>query len=240
MTGSDTRRRAIEAITSYKVPEEDFSGEPLGELFGRNVFTKAVMAARLPKTVYKSLLATIERGAPLDPANADVVASAMKDWAIEKGASHYAHVFYPLTGLTAEKHDSFLEPDGSGASFAEFAGKTLLQGEPDASSFPNGGLRGTFEAAWVHRLGRDEPRLHSREPQRQHAVYSHGVHLMDGGGTRQEDTRSCGRNRRSTSTPSVSWSSSDTRRSTPSCRSPAPNRSTSSSTATSITAGPIS
>ena len=146
MSGNETRRRAIEAITNYTVPAEDFSSEPLGTLFGQNVFTKAVMAARLPKTVYKSLLATIDHAAPLDPTIADVVASAMKDWAIEKGASHYAHVFYPLTGLTAEKHDSFLEPDGSGASFAEFAGKTLLQGEPDASSFPNGGLRGTFEA----------------------------------------------------------------------------------------------
>src|SRR5207342_2528667 len=90
--------------------------------------------------------ATIDHSAPLDPAVADVVASAMKDWAMEKGATHYAHVFYPLTGLTAEKHDSFLEPDSEGASIAEFAGKTLTQGEPDASSFPNGGLRATFEA----------------------------------------------------------------------------------------------
>ncbi|MFN8051350.1 MAG: glutamine synthetase III [Acidimicrobiales bacterium] len=145
MSGSSNRRRAIEAITSYSTPHEEFS-EPLGDLFGKNVFSKSVMKARLPKTVYKSLLDTIEHGKPLDATVADIVASAMKDWAIENGASHYAHVFYPLTGLTAEKHDSFLEPDGSGASFAEFAGKTLLQGEPDASSFPNGGLRGTFEA----------------------------------------------------------------------------------------------
>jgi glutamine synthetase len=104
------------------------------------------MQARLPKPVFKSLMSTIEHGTALDPTVADVVASAMKDWAMEKGASHYAHVFYPLTGLTAEKHDSFLEPDSSGASIAEFAGKTLIQGEPDASSFPNGGLRATFEA----------------------------------------------------------------------------------------------
>ena len=142
---SENRRRAIEAVTKYVAPSEDYS-EPLGDLFGRNVFSKSVMKARLPKTVYKSLLNTIEHGAILDTTVADIVASAMKDWAIENGASHYAHVFYPLTGLTAEKHDSFLEPDGSGASFAEFAGKTLVQGEPDASSFPNGGLRGTFEA----------------------------------------------------------------------------------------------
>lgn len=146
MSASNTRRRAIEAILEYEVPEKDFLSEPLGDLFGRNVFSRSVMKARLPKTVFKSLMQTIDEGARLDPTIADVVASAMKDWAVENGASHYAHVFYPLTGLTAEKHDSFLEPDGSGASFAEFAGKTLLQGEPDASSFPNGGLRGTFEA----------------------------------------------------------------------------------------------
>ena len=104
------------------------------------------MQKRLPKSVYKSVIATIEHGAMLDPDVADAVASAMKDWALEKGATHYAHVFYPLTGLTAEKHDSFFEPVGDGSSLAEFAGKTLVQGEPDASSFPNGGLRNTFEA----------------------------------------------------------------------------------------------
>ena len=120
--------------------------ETPGEVFGENVFSRAVMQKRLPKSVYKSVLATIEHSAPLDPMVADAVASAMKDWALEKGASHYAHVFYPLTGLTAEKHDSFLEPAGDGSALAEFGGKTLIQGEPDASSFPSGGLRNTFEA----------------------------------------------------------------------------------------------
>ena len=104
------------------------------------------MQLRLPKSVYKSVVATIEKGAKLDPAVADAVASAMKDWALSKGATHYAHVFYPMTGLTAEKHDSFLEPVSDGQTLAEFAGKTLIQGEPDASSFPSGGLRSTFEA----------------------------------------------------------------------------------------------
>lgn len=104
-------------------------------MFGSNVFTKAEMQARLPKTVFKSIVATIEKGAKLDPAVADTVAVAMKDWALEKGATHYAHVFYPMTGLTAEKHDSFLEPVSDGQTLAEFAGKTLIQGEPDASSF---------------------------------------------------------------------------------------------------------
>ena len=147
MGGHSARRRAIEAVVGYVPPATSFSiDEAPGELFGQNVFSRAELQKRLPKAVYKSVLATIEHSEPLDPSIADIVASAMKDWAIEKGASHYAHVFYPLTGLTAEKHDSFLEPDGSGASIAEFAGKTLVQGEPDASSFPNGGLRQTFEA----------------------------------------------------------------------------------------------
>lgn len=120
--------------------------EAPGEIFGANVFTLAQMRLRLPKSVYKSVVATIEKGAKLDPAVADSVASVMKDWALSRGATHYAHVFYPMTGLTAEKHDSFLEPVSDGQTLAEFAGKTLIQGEPDASSFPSGGLRSTFEA----------------------------------------------------------------------------------------------
>ncbi|HEY5978896.1 MAG TPA: glutamine synthetase III [Microlunatus sp.] len=145
MSGSATRHDAVEAVSSYEIPHKDFT-EPLGSLFGKNVFDLSRMKSRLPKVVYNSVLATIEKGAPLDPSIADSVASAMRDWALENGASHYAHVFYPLTGLTAEKHDSFLEPDNNGSSLAQFTGKTLTQGEPDASSFPNGGIRGTFEA----------------------------------------------------------------------------------------------
>lgn len=145
MSGSMSRRQAIEAVTTYDVSAPGFT-EPLADTFGRNVFSLSVMKKRLPKHVFKAVAATVDTGCALDPTLADYVAVAMKDWAIEKGATHYAHVFYPLTGFTAEKHDSFLEPDSTGASLAEFAGKTLLQGEPDASSFPNGGLRGTFEA----------------------------------------------------------------------------------------------
>lgn len=147
MSGSQARLQAVEAVKHYSPPETIFSGsEKPGEVFGQNVFTKSVMRSRLPKTVYKALSDTIDHSKPLDPAVADVVAATMKDWAIERGATHYAHVFFPLTHLTAEKHDSFLEPGTDGASIAEFAGKTLIQGEPDASSFPNGGLRNTFEA----------------------------------------------------------------------------------------------
>ncbi|MCX2715171.1 glutamine synthetase III [Mycolicibacterium sp. J2] len=147
MSGNAVRLQAITNVEGYVPPAISFDPtEAPGEIFGANVFTKAEMQLRLPKSVYKSVVATIEKGAKLDPAIADAVAAAMKDWALEKGATHYAHVFYPMTGLTAEKHDSFLEPVSDGQTLAEFAGKTLIQGEPDASSFPSGGLRSTFEA----------------------------------------------------------------------------------------------
>ncbi len=119
---------------------------PGANAFGANVFTIDEQRARLPKHVYKQLLATLESGTPLDPTLADAVAQAMREWAMEKGASHYTHWFQPLTGLTAEKHDSFYNPTGDGHAIAEFSGKELVQGEPDASSFPTGGIRATFEA----------------------------------------------------------------------------------------------
>jgi glutamine synthetase len=147
MSGNPIRLQAIRDVEAYVPPAVTYSAhETPGEIFGLNVFSTSVMQKRLPKAVYKSVVATIDRSAPLDPLVADAVASAMKDWALEKGATHYAHVFYPLTHATAEKHDSFLEPNGDGTALAEFAGKTLTQGEPDASSFPSGGLRNTFEA----------------------------------------------------------------------------------------------
>ena len=118
----------------------------VSEIFGKNVFNDAVMKDRLPKNVYKKLKKTVEDGAELDPSIADVVAHAMKDWAIERGATHYTHWFQPLTEGTAEKHDAFVEHDGKGGMMEEFSGKLLVQQEPDASSFPNGGIRNTFEA----------------------------------------------------------------------------------------------
>ena len=116
------------------------------EIFGSMVFNDDVMRERLPKEVYKSLTKTIATGKPIDASVADVVANAMKDWAIEKGATHYTHWFQPLTGVTAEKHDSFIAPVGSCKVVMEFSGKELIKGESDASSFPSGGLRATFEA----------------------------------------------------------------------------------------------
>ncbi|MBW2561409.1 MAG: glutamine synthetase III [Deltaproteobacteria bacterium] len=116
------------------------------EIFGSNVFNNKVMKQRLPEEIYKALMESIEDGTPLRTDIADVVANAMKDWAIEKGATHYTHWFQPLTGFTAEKHDSFISMAADGGSTMEFSGKQLVQGEPDASSFPSGGLRATFEA----------------------------------------------------------------------------------------------
>jgi len=148
MSGNKARLEAVSAVINYRpisVPF-NFAETPAGELFGSNVFNTAVMKDRLPKAVYKSIIKTIEEGAPLDTSTADAVANAMKDWAISKGATHYAHVFYPLTGRTAEKHDSFLSPNGGNNAVAEFSGSQLIQGEPDGSSFPTGGIRPTFEA----------------------------------------------------------------------------------------------
>jgi glutamine synthetase len=119
---------------------------PQNQHFGVDVFSPAVQRQRLPKDVYKRLQRTLERGEALDVTLADAVASAMRDWALEKGASHYTHWFQPLTGSTAEKHDSFFNPTGDGGAIADFSGKELIQGEPDASSFPSGGIRATFEA----------------------------------------------------------------------------------------------
>ena len=116
------------------------------ELFGSDVFNEAVMKARLPKAIFKELMKVMHGNAELTLPIAEVVASTMKDWAVEKGATHYTHWFQPMTGITAEKHDSFISPVGDGTVIMEFSGKELIKGEPDASSFPSGGLRATFEA----------------------------------------------------------------------------------------------
>ena len=125
---------------------DDMLAQALPSLFGSNVFNFRAMKERLPKETYKALRQTIDMGTSLQPEVAAVVANAMKDWAIEKGATHYTHWFQPLTGITAEKHDSFIAPTADGGVIMEFSGKQLIQGEPDASSFPSGGLRATFEA----------------------------------------------------------------------------------------------
>ncbi len=145
---STVRQEAIRAIadSKHKLDRIDFKSQHVAELFGANVFNEEVQRQRLPKPVFKALQKTIKHGAPLDPLIADAVATAMKDWAMEKGATHFTHIFQPMTGQTAEKHDSFLSPVNDGKALAEFSGRELIKGEPDASSFPSGGLRATFEA----------------------------------------------------------------------------------------------
>src|SRR5437867_996375 len=144
--GSTILGDAISAIRDWSVTHGKEPNEPRGDEFGSLVFNDAVQQQRLPKTVYHTLRRTITHGEMLDPSVGDAVAGALKDWAVEHGATHYTHWFQPLTGITAEKHDSFLSPNGDGKAVLEFSGKELIRGEPDASSFPSGGMRSTFEA----------------------------------------------------------------------------------------------
>jgi len=150
MPRTTARFDTLAAATGWGADSRNGNGtsEPMDieSLFGSNTFGLAEMRARLPKQIYKALCRTVDHGEPLDPSVADAVALAMKEWALEKGASHFTHWFQPLTGSTAEKHDSFITPNEGGGAVAEFNGKELIQGEPDASSFPSGGLRATFEA----------------------------------------------------------------------------------------------
>ena len=140
-------RSLVINTASHAVPiRREFRMAELTDRFGTMVFSEEVMKDYLPKDIWKRLAATLEGGEPLDLDVANAVAHAMKVWAISKGATHYAHWFQPLSGITSEKHDSFLEPNHDGTAITKFTGKNLIQGEPDASSFPNGGLRATFEA----------------------------------------------------------------------------------------------
>ncbi len=145
-----SRMEAIAAATSWR-DTRTLTAEPteqsrMEDLYGADVFSERVMRERLPKDVFQRLMRTIKNGEKLDHELADIVASSMKDWAIERGATHYTHWFQPLTGSTAEKHDSFIAPDPGGGFMTQFSGSALVMGEPDASSFPSGGIRSTFEA----------------------------------------------------------------------------------------------
>src|SRR6187397_6393 len=146
--GSAALRDAIQGISNWGETVGGVNGgmPKATEAFGSLTFNDEAQKARLPKTAYAALRQTIVHGQPLEPEVADLVAGALKEWALEHGATHYTHWFQPLTGITAEKHDSFLSPNGNGKAVAEFSGKELIKGEPDASSFPSGGMRSTFEA----------------------------------------------------------------------------------------------
>ena len=146
--GSAALAEAAKSIRDWSLNEGRASTSPskTAEAFGSLVFNDKEQKARLPKPAYHALRSTITRGQPLDVSTADAIATALKDWAVEHGATHYTHWFQPLTGITAEKHDSFLSPTSEGTAITEFRGKELIKGEPDASSFPSGGMRSTFEA----------------------------------------------------------------------------------------------
>jgi len=145
----NSRQTATQKAAAQREPVRstfDFTSSSISEIFNSNVFTRQVMRAAVPKTVYEAFIKAIDDSTALDPTLADVIANAMKDWALARGATHYTHWFQPMTGFTAEKHDSFLNSTGDDGGILEFSGKVLMQGEPDASSFPSGGIRSTFEA----------------------------------------------------------------------------------------------
>ena len=158
-------------------------------IFGSDVFNDLVMRERLPKEIYRSIKKTIQGHQPLDPSTADVIANAMKDWAIEKGATHFCHWFQPMTGLTAEKHDSFISPTTSdGGIMMEFSGKELIKGEPDASSFPSGGLRATFEARGYTAWDCTSPVFVKKKRRQYYSIYTMCLLLIYGRCTGQKDT----------------------------------------------------
>ena len=145
MSGHASRLNAITQITN-RAPKECKATSPLTDIWATDVFSLAKMEEALSKNAFKAMKNTVTTGAPLDPATADVVASAMKVWAISKGAKFFSHIFYPMTNITAEKHDGFIITNPEGAAITEFTGSLLIKGEPDGSSFPNGSLRMTNAA----------------------------------------------------------------------------------------------
>ena len=178
-----TNERFDAVVTaSHKKPVEVIAPvERPSEYFGKKVFNRAKMYKYLPADVYQKLIDVIDNGATLDRSIADAVAKGMKQWADENGVTHYTHWFQPLTEGTAEKHDSFIEHDGKGGMIEEFSGKLLVQQEPDASSFPSGGIRSTFEARGY---SAHLPRLHHRR----HPLHPHHLHLLYGRGPRLQGT----------------------------------------------------
>ena len=187
--GSAALRDAITGIIDWGETVGRVGGDlpRATEAFGSLTFNDEVQKSRLAKPIYQALRRTIAQGAPLEVAVADAVAAALKDWAVEHGATHYTHWFQPLTGITAEKHDSFLNPTADGKAVAEFSGKELVRGEPDASSFPSGGMRSTFEARGYTAWDPTSPALAAGEPQRLDAGHPDGVCELDRRSARQED-----------------------------------------------------
>jgi hypothetical protein len=185
---ANARRAAVAAILT-KRPRRFTKGsadESLQQIFGKNVFGDSEMRARLPESAYDGLRSCMEHGTELDPNLADLVANSMKEWALSRGATHFTHWFLPMTGSTAEKHDSFLNLV-NGRMLLEFSGKQLIKGEPDASSFPSGGPARDVRGARLHGLGPDLAGVHPRDRERRDAVHPDRVLLVDRRGARQED-----------------------------------------------------
>ena len=138
MSGNESRRQAIANITN-SYPKQGETPDPLSKIWATDVFNLATMEEALSKNAFKAMKKTVLTGAALDPGTADIVAAAMKDWAMAKGAKFFSHIFYPMTNVTAEKHDGFIVTNSEGGAITEFTGSLLIKGEPDGSSFPNGG-----------------------------------------------------------------------------------------------------
>ena len=172
---SELRFRVVETAFRKRPAHVEIPSERPSEYFARYVFNKEKMFKYLPGGVYAKLVDVIENNVPLDSGIADEVAAGMKRWAVEMGATHYTHWFHPLTEGTAEKHDAFVEPDGKGGMIEEFTGKLLVQQEPDASSFPNGGIRNTFEARGYSAWDPSSPAFIVDD-----TLYSDGVHCVYG------------------------------------------------------------
>ena len=155
------------------------STEKAADIFGSRVFNDKVQQERLPKPAYRVLRATITRGEPLDAATADAVASALKEWAVEHGASHYTHWFQPLTGITAEKHDSFLDPNGDGTAIARVPRQGTDQGRARCVEFSVGRHAVHLRSPWLHRVGSEQPAVAAHARQLRHARHPHGVRQLD-------------------------------------------------------------
>ena len=180
MASAGTRYDPLKAAKGWAPAPK--SGKPMDieKIFGENTFGLTEMKSRLPKDAYRALIRTIEKGEQLDPAVADAVALAMKEWALEHGATHFTHWFQPLTGMTAEKHDSFITPNVGGGAVAEFSGKDLIQGEPDASSFPEWWSARDVRGARLHGVGSDIACIPRRERRWLLPRHSDCVHVVGG------------------------------------------------------------
>lgn len=186
MMSDSTRTQAISAIASLPVSGVSESAPVRIDYYGADVFSTEVMKKYLPKDTAKTLLSTIQDGLPLNADIAADVAHAMKQWALERGATHYTHWFQPMTGSTAEKHDSFLDPKGM-EPIMSFSGKNLIVSEPDASSFPSGGLRCTFEARGYTAWDPTSPAFIKKARERSHPLHSHRLLFLYGRRAGQEN-----------------------------------------------------